>query len=97
MSRINAEKQLEQWIDQYQNLIYSICLQLTKDYFDAQDLTQETFLSAYKNLAYFDGRNAKAFRQKTESHRQSVSYHLLADTTAPGKGSYGQRPAPGSL
>lgn len=34
--------QLEQWIDRYQNLIYSICFQLTKDYFDAQDLTQET-------------------------------------------------------
>ena len=69
MSRINTEKQLEQWIDKYQNLIYSICLQLTKDYFDAQDLTQETFLSAYKNLAYFDGRNEKAWLCKIASRK----------------------------
>ena len=37
MSRINADTQLERWIDQYQNLIYSICFKLTNDYFDAQD------------------------------------------------------------
>ena len=61
MSRINADKQLEQWIDKYQNLIYSICFQLTKDYFDAQDLTQETFLSAYEKYASFDGRNEKSW------------------------------------
>ena len=61
MSRINPDTQLEQWIDRYQNLIYSICFKLTNDYFDAQDLTQETFLSAYKNLAYFDGKNERAW------------------------------------
>lgn len=61
MRRINAETLLEQWIDTYQNLIYSICFQLTKDYFEAQDLTQETFLSAYKNQAYFDGKNERAW------------------------------------
>ncbi len=61
MSRISPDTQLEQWIDRYQNLIYSICFKLTNDYFDAQDLTQETFLSAYKNLAFFDGRNERAW------------------------------------
>lgn len=61
MRKINAEALLEQWIDTYQNLIYSICFQLTKDYFEAQDLTQETFLSAYKNQAYFDGKNERAW------------------------------------
>ena len=61
--------QLEQWIDRYQNLIYSICFQLTKDYFDAQDLTQETFLSAYKNLAGFDGVNERAWLCRIASRK----------------------------
>lgn len=69
MSGINADTQLEQWIDKYQNLIYSICFQLTNDYFDAQDLTQETFLSAYKSLAYFDGRNERAWLCKIASRK----------------------------
>lgn len=85
MSRINADAQLEQWIDQYQNLIYSICFHLTKDYFDAQDLTQETFLSAYKSLAYFDGQNERAWLCKIAS-RKCLDYlkhsgrrHIPAD------------------
>ncbi len=59
--KINADAQLELWIDRYQNLIYSICFQFTNDYFDAQDLAQETFLSAYKSMACFDGKNERAW------------------------------------
>ncbi|MDO5418071.1 MAG: sigma-70 family RNA polymerase sigma factor [Lachnospiraceae bacterium] len=46
---------------QYQNLIYSICYRLTGDYFDAEDLAQDTFLSAYRHLPDFDGENEKAW------------------------------------
>lgn len=45
----------------YQNLVFSICLKLTGDYFTAEDLTQETFISAYKNWNSFDGKNEKAW------------------------------------
>ncbi|MCI9104015.1 MAG: RNA polymerase sigma factor [Lachnospiraceae bacterium] len=45
----------------YQNLIYSICYRLTGDYFDAEDLTQDTFLSAYRHQQEFDGQNEKAW------------------------------------
>lgn len=48
-------------IDQYQNLIFSICYRTTGDYFAAEDLTQETFLSAYRSLDSFDGRYEKAW------------------------------------
>ena len=58
---INANEQLEQMIDKYQNLVYSICYRLTGDYFEAEDLAQDTFLSAYKNLASFDGQNERAW------------------------------------
>lgn len=69
MSRINADILLEQWIDGYQNLIFSICFQLTKDYFDAQDLTQETFLSAYRHASSFDGQNERAWLCKIASRK----------------------------
>jgi len=48
-------------ITSYQNLIFTICYKFTNNYFDAEDLTQETFLSAYKNLNRFDGQNLKAW------------------------------------
>ena len=55
---------LEYLIDQYQNLIYSICLKSVGNPFDAEDLTQEVFLSAYKSLAHFDGLYEKAWLSK---------------------------------
>lgn len=45
----------------YQNLVFTICVKMTNDYFAAEDLTQETFLSAFKNLKSFDGTNEKAW------------------------------------
>ena len=37
-------------VQKYQKLIYSICFQMVQDYHIAEDLTQETFLSAYSHL-----------------------------------------------
>jgi RNA polymerase sigma-70 factor (ECF subfamily) len=42
-------------------LIYSICYKIARDYFDAEDLAQETFLSAYKHLSTFDRQYEKAW------------------------------------
>ena len=58
---MNPQEQLERWMTQYQNLIYSICYRLTGDYFDSEDLTQDAFLSAYRHLKEFDGQNEKAW------------------------------------
>lgn len=66
---INAEQTLERFIDQYQNLIYSICYKYTGNYFDAEDMAQETFLAAYKNLAFFDGSNEKAWLCKIATNK----------------------------
>ncbi len=35
---------------QYEKLVFTICYQFVKDYGEAQNLTQETFLSAYLHL-----------------------------------------------
>lgn len=48
-------------IDNYQNLVFSICYKITGNYFDAEDMTQETFLSAYRHFSQFDGANEKAW------------------------------------
>ena len=61
MFSIQTQEQLEYLIDKYQNLVFTICFRLTGNYFDSQDLTQETFLSAYKHLSRFDGKNEKAW------------------------------------
>ncbi len=58
---ITREEQLTALIDSYQNLIFSICYKMTADYFAAQDLAQETFLSAYEHLHSFDGQHEKAW------------------------------------
>lgn len=56
-------------IDTYQNLIFSICYKFTGNYFDAEDLTQDTFLSAYKNFSKFDGRNEKAWLARIATNK----------------------------
>lgn len=48
-------------LDEYEKLVFSICYRMTRDYFDAEDLTQETFLALYKALPAFDRQNPKAF------------------------------------
>lgn len=56
-------------IDAYQNLVFTICYKFTNNYFDAEDLTQETFLSAYRNLSKFDGENLKAWLCKIAKNK----------------------------
>ncbi len=51
----------EGYIRDYGNLIFSICYSMTGDYFDAEDLAQETFLAAYRSYDSFDGKNLKAW------------------------------------
>ncbi len=56
-------------IDSYQHLVFSICYKMTADYFASEDLTQETFLSAYSHLGSFDGRNEKAWLCRIASNK----------------------------
>ena len=59
---IDIEKeQFASYIKQYERLIITICLSFTKNYFDAEDLAQQTFLAAYQNFESFDGNNLKAW------------------------------------
>ena len=55
------KEQFANYIKQYERLIITICLSFTKNYFDAEDLAQQTFLSAYTNYSKFDGDNFKTW------------------------------------
>ncbi len=61
MEKINYDNYLEHLIDSYGDLVFSICFKLVQNYFDAEDLAQDTFLSAYKNFYTFDGKSEKAW------------------------------------
>jgi len=58
---IIQKQEFANYIKQYERLIITICLSFTKNYFDAEDLAQQTFLSAYTNFNKFDGVNFKAW------------------------------------
>ena len=69
MEKIDSKETLIRFISQYQNLVFSICLKLTKDYFVAEDLTQETFLSAYKHLDQYSLEAEKAWLCRIASNK----------------------------
>lgn len=69
MGKIDAKDNFIRLIHQYQNLIFSICLKLTGDYFAAEDLTQETFLSAFRHQENFDGKDEKAWLCRIASNK----------------------------
>ena len=70
---MNREDKLAYLIDTYQNLIFSICYKVTSDYFAAEDLTQESFLSAYNHLDTFEGTNEKAWLCRIATNK-SIDY-----------------------
>lgn len=42
-----TKEQFSRLVSQYERLVYTICFQLVRDASTAEDLTQDTFLSAY--------------------------------------------------
>lgn len=75
-------------LNQYQHLIYSICLKSVGNPFDAEDLTQEVFLSAYKNLSRFDGTYEKAWLSKIAVRKCLDFLKAAGRRTIPTEGSY---------
>lgn len=68
-----SERKLEELIDTYEKLVFSICYKITGDYFTAEDLAQETFLSAFQKYETFDGANEKAWVCRIATNK-SIDY-----------------------
>jgi RNA polymerase sigma-70 factor (ECF subfamily) len=62
----------EQLYRTYSGRVYGLCLRLTREVGAAEDCTQETFISAWRNLARFEGRSALG----TWLHRIAVNVAL---------------------
>lgn len=68
-----SESRLMELIDTYEKLVFSICYKITGDYFTAEDLAQETFLSVYQKYDTFDGSNEKAWICRIATNK-SIDY-----------------------
>ncbi len=68
-----TKEKLAALIDTYDKLVFSICYKLTGDYFAAEDLMQETFLSAFQKYDTFDGTNEKAWICRIATNK-SIDY-----------------------
>lgn len=88
VEKINSTADLESYIEEYGNLIFSICYKMTKNYFDAEDLAQDTFLSVYKNLDKFDGKNPKAWISRIATNKCLDYLKRAAAKTVPTEDSY---------
>ena len=49
--------------------VFGLCLRLTRDWFAAEDLAQDTFLSAWQALDRFDGANETAWLSKIATRK----------------------------
>ena len=79
------EKDFEAFVLQYEKLVFTVCYQLVKDYGEAQNLTQDTFLSAYQHIDEYQGDNYKPWLIRIASNKAKdflrSAYHRKVDTT----------------
>ena len=75
--------EFDRLVQKYQSLVYTICRQLVADEGYAQDLTQETFLSAWRSMDRCPAGYEKAM---AGPHRLQQSQGLLTQRLgAPGE------------
>lgn len=93
-----TNEDFRQLVETYQKLVFTVCYQLIKDYQEAQNLTQETFLSAYQHidrcqvaylkpwLARIATNKAKDYLKSAYMRRVQLSEDIDADVGTGGVG-----------
>ncbi|ALC91845.1 RNA polymerase subunit sigma-24 [Bacillus sp. FJAT-18017] len=69
-----VEDEINDWFDQYHQTIFKYIFMLTKDYQQSEDLTQETFLKAYKHYESFNRNSNEKTWLFSIAHNLSVDY-----------------------
>lgn len=69
VDEINDKEYFDYLVETYQKLVFSLCFKVSGNRFDAEDLTQDTFISVYKNLSTFDRNYEKAWICKIASNK----------------------------
>ena len=93
-----GQKELfEQIVLKYQNLVFTVCLSITGDRHDAENMAQEAFLAAYCALPSFSGSNFKSWLCKIavnksidfkrKQSKTDAAYCALDESMADGGGS----------
>lgn len=80
-----TNNEFTQLVKQYERLVYTICYQFTKDHQLAEDLTQETFLSAYTHQddcppSAYKPWLARIATNKAKDHLKSAYYRKVKAT-----------------
>lgn len=60
-------------VDTYKNMVYTLALKMTKSREEAEEVSQDTFIKAYKNLAKFKGDS------KFSTWLYRIAYHTSLD------------------
>ncbi|MEO0185101.1 MAG: sigma-70 family RNA polymerase sigma factor [candidate division WOR-3 bacterium] len=55
--RMGEIEPFDELVRRHEIKIHSLCYKMLKNYDDAKDMAQETFLKAYRNIKSFDGRS----------------------------------------
>lgn len=79
-----SNQEFEALIRQYERLVFTVCYQLVQDYGEAQNLTQETFLSAYRHIDSCHDGNYKPWLIRIASNKAKdllkSAYYRRVDT-----------------
>ena len=68
------QKELTEWFNQYGESILTYILLMVRDYQQAEDLTQETFIKAYKHQQQFEQRSSVKTWLFTIAHNVTKDY-----------------------
>ena len=84
-----TEQAFEAMVRQYEKLVYTVCCQLVHDHQLAEDLSQETFVSAYLHMESCPPGAEKPWLcriavNKAKDHLKSAYSRRMAVTEAPG-------------
>ena len=66
---IDKDVELTRLMSEHGALVFGLCMRLTRDWFAAEDLAQDTFLSAWQALERFDGANETAWLTKIATRK----------------------------
>ena len=85
-------------VEQYERLVYTVCYQLVQDHQLAEDLTQDTFVSAFTHMdscppEHYKPWLARIAANKARDHLKSAWARRVS---APGDEGFPQSPPPGT-
>lgn len=85
-------------VEQYQRLVYTVCYQLVQDHQLAEDLTQDTFVSAFTHMDSCPPEHYKPWlaRIATNKARDHLKSAWARRVSEPGDEGFPQTPPPGA-